>query len=123
MDEGRFSISADDLYQRLGSAAAPIVIDARRAPAFEADGRMVVGAIRCNPDLLRALLTAIALLLVIQPISSEAQVSTPIRIDLSKAEPGQEPENFSVWRTGRGEAARWIIVDDTTASQGRAIAR
>jgi hypothetical protein len=36
MDEGRFSISADDLYQRLGSAAAPVVIDARRAPAFEA---------------------------------------------------------------------------------------
>jgi hypothetical protein len=31
MDEGRFSISADDLDQRLGSAAAPIVIDARRA--------------------------------------------------------------------------------------------
>ncbi len=42
MDEGRFSISADDLYQRLGSAAAPIVIDARRAPALEADERMVV---------------------------------------------------------------------------------
>jgi hypothetical protein len=32
MDECRFSISADDLYQRLGSAAAPIVIDARGAP-------------------------------------------------------------------------------------------
>ena len=34
MDEGRFSISADNLYQRLGSAAAPIVIDVRRVPAF-----------------------------------------------------------------------------------------
>ena len=54
MDEGRFSISADDLYQRLGSAAAPIVIDARRAPAFDADERMVVGAIRCNPEELAA---------------------------------------------------------------------
>jgi hypothetical protein len=54
MDEGRFSISADDLYQRLGSAAAPIVIDARGAPAFEADERMVVGAIRCNPKELAA---------------------------------------------------------------------
>ncbi len=54
MDEGRFSISADDLYQRLGSAAAPIVIYARGAPAFEADERMVVGAIRCNPEELAA---------------------------------------------------------------------
>ena len=54
MDEGRFSISADDLYQRLGSAAAPIVIDARGAPAFDADERMVVGAIRCNPEELAA---------------------------------------------------------------------
>jgi rhodanese-related sulfurtransferase len=54
MDEGRFSISADDLYQRLGSAAAPIVIDARRAPAFDADERMAVGAIRCNPEELAA---------------------------------------------------------------------
>jgi rhodanese-related sulfurtransferase len=54
MDEGRFSISADDLYQRLGSAAAPIVIDARLAPAFDADERMVVGAIRCNPEELAA---------------------------------------------------------------------
>jgi rhodanese-related sulfurtransferase len=50
MDEGRFSISADDLYQSLGSTAAPIVIDVRRAPAFEADERMIVGAIRCNPE-------------------------------------------------------------------------
>ena len=73
--------------------------------------------------LLRALSTAIVLLLVILPISSEAQVNAPIRIDLSKAEPGQEPENFSLWRTGQGEAARWIIVDDATASQGRAVAQ
>ena len=73
--------------------------------------------------LLRALSTAIVLLLVILPISSEAQVNAPIRIDLSKAEPGQEPENFSVWRTGRGETARWIVVDDTTASHGRAVAQ
>jgi len=50
MDEGRFSISADDLYQGLGSAAAPIGIGARGPPAFEADERMVVGAIRCNPE-------------------------------------------------------------------------
>jgi hypothetical protein len=137
MDKGRFSISAADLYARLGRAAAPIVIDARRAPAFEADERMVAPDLagvfgRRAPSplrrsrwmiLLRALSTAIALLLVIRPIASEAQVSSPIRIDLSKTEPGQEPENFSISRTGRGEAARWIIVDDATASEGRAVAQ
>ena len=74
-------------------------------------------------NLLRAFPTAIALLLVILPISSEAQVSAPIRIDLSKAEPGQEPADFSIWRTGQGEAARWIVVGDATASQGRAVAQ
>src|SRR5229473_3875342 len=34
MDEGRFSISAQPLYERLGGPAAPILIDARRAPTF-----------------------------------------------------------------------------------------
>jgi len=33
------------LYQSLGNAAAPIVVDVRRAPAFDADDRMIVGAI------------------------------------------------------------------------------
>jgi hypothetical protein len=46
MDEGRFSISADVLYQRIG-AAAPIVIDSRRAPAFDTDGWIIVGGICC----------------------------------------------------------------------------
>jgi rhodanese-related sulfurtransferase len=50
MDEGRFSISADELYQRLGSASAPIVIDVRRTPTFDADDRMIVGALRCPSD-------------------------------------------------------------------------
>jgi len=47
VDEGRFSIPADDLYQRLGSAAASSVTDARRAPAFE--GRRADGRRRCDP--------------------------------------------------------------------------
>jgi len=50
MDEGRFSISADALYHRLGSAASPIIVDVRRAPAFDDDDRMIVGAVRCPPD-------------------------------------------------------------------------
>ena len=54
MDEGRFSISADALYRRLGSAAAPIVVDVRRARAFDEDERMIVGAFRCPPEELAA---------------------------------------------------------------------
>jgi rhodanese-related sulfurtransferase len=50
MDEGRFSVSAASLYPRLGTAAAPIVVDVRRRPAFEADEWMIAGAIRRPPD-------------------------------------------------------------------------
>lgn len=50
MDESRFSISAEDLYNRLGTTTAPIVIDVRRPPAFDADDTMLVGAIRRHPD-------------------------------------------------------------------------
>jgi rhodanese-related sulfurtransferase len=50
MDEGRFSVSAASLYARLGTAGAPIVVDVRRRPAFEADEWMIAGAIRRPPD-------------------------------------------------------------------------
>jgi rhodanese-related sulfurtransferase len=50
MDEGRFSISASDLYGWLGTAAAPLLIDVRRGPAFEADGCMIAGAVRRPPE-------------------------------------------------------------------------
>jgi thiosulfate sulfurtransferase len=48
--EGRFSISADALCARLSTAEAPIVVDVRRAPAFDTDVRIIAGAIRCPPD-------------------------------------------------------------------------
>jgi hypothetical protein len=47
----------------------------------------------------------------------------PGSIDLAKAEPNLEPEDFTFWRTGQGEAAGWSVVEDATASQGRAIAQ
>jgi rhodanese-related sulfurtransferase len=51
MDEDRFSISTDDLYRRLGTAAAPLVLDVRRVPAYDDDDRIVVvGSVRCAPD-------------------------------------------------------------------------
>jgi hypothetical protein len=48
MDEGRFSVSAESLYQRLGGPAALLVIDVRRAAGFDADDKMIAGAIRRN---------------------------------------------------------------------------
>ena len=50
MDEGRFSISASDLYRRLGTAAAPLLIDVRRGPVFEADEWIIAGAVRRPPE-------------------------------------------------------------------------
>jgi rhodanese-related sulfurtransferase len=50
MDEGRFSISAPDLYRRLGTPTSPLLIDVRRGPAFEADEWMIVGALRRPPE-------------------------------------------------------------------------
>ena len=63
--------------------------------------------------------TAAAVALVVLPLASEAQMNQPVRIDRSKAEPGLEPEDFTFWRTGEGEAARWAVVEDASASQGR----
>jgi rhodanese-related sulfurtransferase len=51
MDAGQVSsISPADLYGRLGNAAAPLIIDVRREPAFDADEHMIAGAIRRTPD-------------------------------------------------------------------------
>jgi len=47
--EGRFSISARNLYSRLGTEQAPIIIDVRRSPGFDADDTIIVGAIRRLP--------------------------------------------------------------------------
>jgi rhodanese-related sulfurtransferase len=44
------SISPHDLYGAIGTGAAPVVIDVRGNAAFAADNRMIVGAIRRNPD-------------------------------------------------------------------------
>lgn len=49
MDENRSSISASDLYGLLGTSKAPTVVDVRRGPAFDADHRMVAGALRRDP--------------------------------------------------------------------------
>jgi rhodanese-related sulfurtransferase len=50
MDGTASSVTADKLYARLGTAMAPLIIDVRRAPAFDTDDRMLAGATRRLPD-------------------------------------------------------------------------
>jgi rhodanese-related sulfurtransferase len=49
LDEGRFSISAQSLYRRLGNELAPLLVDVREEPDFEADERIIAGAVRRPP--------------------------------------------------------------------------
>jgi rhodanese-related sulfurtransferase len=50
MDGNALPISPAELYARLGTAAAPVLIDVRRAEAFGSDDRLVIGASRRAPD-------------------------------------------------------------------------
>ena len=44
------TISTKELYVQVGTATAPIVIDARKRDAFDADDRLIVGAARYDID-------------------------------------------------------------------------
>jgi hypothetical protein len=75
---------------------------------------------------LRPALLAFAIVIAIggaimSPISS-AQIATT-RIDISRINPGVAPDDFTFWRTGRGDAGDWRVVEDPTASNRRAIAQ
>jgi rhodanese-related sulfurtransferase len=50
MDAQAHSISPNDLYARLGTATAPLLIDVRRLQAFDADQTLIIGAARRPPD-------------------------------------------------------------------------
>ena len=43
-------ISPQQLYVRLGTSAAPLVVDVRRAEAFGAEDTMIIGAVRRTPE-------------------------------------------------------------------------
>ena len=46
-----------------------------------------------------------------------------ITVDVSGMQPGLEPQGFTFGRTGEGAPAEWRIVDDSSASKGKAIAQ
>ena len=50
MDDRRYSISPDALYARLGSEAAPIIVDVRRDADFADASTLVADAFHCSPD-------------------------------------------------------------------------
>jgi rhodanese-related sulfurtransferase len=45
----RYFISPPDLHARLGTAAAPLVLDVRAADSFDADSALIAGAVRKPP--------------------------------------------------------------------------
>ncbi len=53
-----FSISPSDLLLRIGKADAPLLLDVRRDPAFDASAQMIAGAQRCAPQDVAAWATA-----------------------------------------------------------------
>src|ERR1051325_3774682 len=46
-----------------------------------------------------------------------------ITVDISGIQPGLEPQGFTLGRTGQGAPAEWRVVDDSSASKGKAIAQ
>ena len=46
-----------------------------------------------------------------------------IRVDIPAMKPGLEPADFTIWRTGNGDAAEWRVVTDVTAAGSTAIAQ
>ena len=52
--DGKFlSISPRDLYARLGTARAPVLVDVRRRDTFDRDDRLIIGAFHRAPDQVR----------------------------------------------------------------------
>ena len=50
MDANALPVSPEDLYARLGTAKAPLLIDVRRREAFDSGQLLIIGAARRLPD-------------------------------------------------------------------------
>src|SRR5215204_2192880 len=48
--DGIPSVSPHDLYARLGTASAPLLLDVRRQESFGADDRLIIGALHRAPE-------------------------------------------------------------------------
>jgi hypothetical protein len=68
------------------------------------------------------MIALVAMAMVFVPPLTSAEVKQ-VEVDLSKMQTGVPPANFEISRTGKGAPAKWVVVDDPTTSQGRAIAQ
>src|SRR6266568_7500514 len=50
MDAVALPVSPAELYARLGTASAPMLIDVRRGEAFDADDKLIIGAFHRAPQ-------------------------------------------------------------------------
>lgn len=50
MDGQTLPVSPDELYARLGTASAPVLLDVRRSETFGADNALIAGAVHRPPD-------------------------------------------------------------------------
>ena len=48
--DGASSVSPHDLYARLGTASAPLLLDVRHQEAFDTDDRLIIGALHRAPE-------------------------------------------------------------------------
>jgi len=46
-----------------------------------------------------------------------------VQVDIAAMQPGQEPSDFTFWRTGNGAPAEWRVLSDPTAEHQAAIAQ
>ena len=49
MNEIPLSVSTSELYAHLGTALAPVLVDVRRQDTFDADDRLIIGAVHHSP--------------------------------------------------------------------------
>jgi Chromate transporter len=84
---GPLSVAAMVAMFRFNVGAIPTLL-ARSAEAFS------FSSLEWSGEQEDAIFTAAAVALVVLPLASEAQMNQPVQIDLSKAEPGLEPEDL-----------------------------
>lgn len=74
--------------------------------------------------MMRQTMTAFAVVTAIAcPLPQVSAQSKTVEIDIGALEPGTAPRDFEFWRTGKGGPAEWAVVQDASATNGKAIAQ
>jgi hypothetical protein len=73
--------------------------------------------------MIRELIVAVVIALPNYLASPASAQSAAIDVDISAMEPGRPPLGFDFWRTGKGKPGEWVVVKDSSAANGQAIAQ